>query len=188
MSLSNDHSEKNRPEIQRLFFALWPDDNLRKQIKKHSKTILRHGGGKAVALENVHVTLAFLGNVGADQQACVEQVADKIQCDAFELFLDRAGHFPRPRVLWVGCSETPDSLRQLVTDLSAGIRRCGLELDSRPYQAHLTLMRKVKKAPADMGFLSISWQVDRFVLVRSQTRPEGVRYEVIREWCLSSSK
>ena len=171
-------------QIQRLFFALWPDEELRQQIKHHSKVLLRHGGGRPVALGNIHITLAFLGNVDASQQACVEKVADRIQCPEFRLTLDQAGHWSRPRVLWIGAGEIPDTLLTLVADLCKGIRNCGLELDSRPYRAHLTLMRKVNRAPTELNIQPVDWQLNRFVLVKSTTLPEGVKYEVVKEWPL----
>ena len=182
-------SDKNNPpaseqKVQRLFLALWPDDELRKHIKRSGKSLLRHGGGRPVALENIHITLVFLGNVDEHQQACVEQVADGVQCPIFSLKLDKAGHWPRPRVLWLGCKETPEPLKQLVSDLYQGINHCGIQLDSRPYQAHLTLMRKVSKPPADLTIEPIDWSLDRFVLVKSTTHPEGVKYSVIKEWPL----
>lgn len=177
-----DGTEDNK--VERLFLALWPGDELRKQIKRNSKSLLHHGGGRPVALENIHITLAFLGNLNADQRKCVELVADGIQCPVFSLILDHAGHWSRPRVLWIGASETPDALSQLVADLYKGIHRCGIELDSRPYRAHLTLMRKVNKAPADLNFQSLEWRVGSFVLVKSTTYPEGVEYEVVRKWPL----
>lgn len=184
MSSGSDESSVGEKKVQRLFLALWPDDELRKHIKRNSKSLLRHGGGRPVALENIHITLVFLGNVDQQQQACIEQVADSVQCPIFELRLDKAGHWPRPRVLWLGCEETPGALKKLVADLYQGIRRCGLELDSRPYQAHLTLMRKVNKPPADLTVEPVAWPLDRFVLVKSTTHAEGVKYEVIREWPL----
>jgi 2'-5' RNA ligase len=184
MSSGIDKSPAGETKVQRLFLALWPDDVLRQRIKRNSKSLLRHGGGRPVTLGNIHITLIFLGNVDGQQQSCIEQVANSIQCPTFELKLDKAGHWSRPKVLWLGCEETPEALKQLVADLYRGIRCCGIELDSRPYQAHLTLMRKVIKPPADLTVEPVTWPLDRFVLVKSTTHPEGVKYEVIREWPL----
>lgn len=187
MSLSSNSDDNRKPKTQRLFLALWPDDELRQQIKRHSKALLRHAGGRPVALENIHITLAFLGSMDANQQACVELVANGISCSAFELKLDHAGHWPRPRVLWIGAREVPDALNHLVTKLYKGIRDCGVQLDSRPYRAHMTIMRKVNRPPADMDIQPLDWRVNKFVLVKSTTLPEGVKYEVIREWPLRTT-
>lgn len=175
----------NKPATERLFFALWPDDDLRHTIRRHCKALLRHGGGRPMAVENLHITLAFLGNTTLEQRACVERAADAIRVPPFELTIDHAAHWPRPRVLWIGPSEQPQPLLDLAAALHEGATACGLKLDARPYRAHLTLMRKVARPPAQMGIRPFVWPVDRFVLVRSKTLPEGVRYEVVREWRLA---
>jgi len=174
----------DRPKTQRLFFALWPDDDQRRLIRRHCKSLLRHGGGRPVATENLHVTLAFLGPVTADQRACVERAADAIRLPPFELNLDHAAHWPRPRVLWVGPSEQPPALLALAAALHQAATACGLKLDARPYQAHLTLMRKVARAPADLAIRPFRWPVRGFVLVESKTLAEGVRYTPLKSWPL----
>ena len=177
-----------KTSTERLFFALWPDDELRHTIRRHCKPLLRHAGGRPMATENLHITLAFLGNTTAERRACVERTADAIHLPPFELCIDHAAHWPRPRVLWIGPSEQPQALLDLAGALHAGATACGMKLDSRPYRAHLTLMRKVSRPPAQMAIRPFAWPVDRFVLVRSRTLPEGVRYEVVREWPLDGGE
>ena len=63
--------EGQPPRVERLFFALWPDDELRQTLKHHCKPLLRHSGGRPVALDNLHITLAFLGSVDSGQRQCV---------------------------------------------------------------------------------------------------------------------
>ena len=186
-------ASQDRP--QRLFFALWPGDSLRQQLVSRSKPLAQAVHGRSVPTENLHITLAFLGSVDAGQRVCVEDMAanvarntaEDVACSPFALTLDRFGYWSRPRVLWFGASETPEPLRLLADSLSAGARECGLSLDARPYSPHLTLMRKVSRAPEKRDIEPISWSVDRFVLVNSVTVPQGVRYEVVREWLLRES-
>ena len=179
-----DCASQDRP--QRLFFALWPDDALRQQLVHRSKPLVQTAHGRPVPVENLHITLAFLGDVDTGQHECVERMAtsvsENIACLPFELTLDHIGHWPRPRVLWFGSTETPEPLRLMADGLSAGARECGLLLDARPYSPHLTLMRKVTRAPEKQPVETLSWLVDRFVLVRSVPVPHGVCYEVLREW------
>jgi len=169
---------------ERLFFALWPDDTLRQQLTQCCDMLAAPGDGRLVAAENLHLTLAFLGRTDARQRACVEAVADAIQCPPFELQLNRSGYWPRPRVLWIAPAEMPEALTSLATVLHTGAEDCGLKLDSRPYRAHITLMRKLARPPQNTRCPPLSWAVDRFVLVRSSTLPQGVKYEVVREWVL----
>lgn len=184
-SPSPEQSSNPRPgEVERLFFALWPDDEVRQAIRRHAKDLLRHSGGRPVVLENLHITLAFLGSVDAAQRQCVERVAEAIALPAFALQLDQVGYWSRPRVLWLGAHETPDIPVALAKQLAQGCRDCGLSLDRRPFKAHLTLKRKVHQAPPAMEVRPVSWPVESFVLVRSRTLPEGVQYQVVREWRL----
>lgn len=176
--------ENQRPRVERLFFALWPDDAVRQTLKHHCKPVLRHSGGRAVAIENLHITLAFLGSVDAAQRQCVEQAAAAISLPRFTLTLDQLGYWSRPRVLWLGARETPEEAKQLASQLAKGARDCGLSLDRRPFVAHLTLKRKVREAPPPTELKPIEWAVDQFALVRSHTLPEGVQYEVVGRWPL----
>ncbi len=172
------------PPVERLFFALWPDDALRQRLVWYRDT-LGADGGRRVAAENLHLTLAFLGRTDMRQRACVEAMAGAIQCPAFELQLNRSGYWPRPRVLWIAPAEMPGALIRLAADLHAGAGDCGLKLDAGPYRAHVTLMRKLAQPPPrHANCPPLSWPLDRFVLVRSRRLPQGVKYEVLRAWGL----
>lgn len=179
--------DSHRVKTRRLFFALWPEESLRQQIKRHSKSLLRHGGGRPVSLGNLHITLAFLGNVDEGQQSCVEHIADNIRCPAFSMTLDHADHWSKPRVLWIGPSETPEVMVTLATELRDGAIGCGIQMDMRPYRAHMTLMRKVARAREDMTIRPFDWHANSFALVKSVTYQEGVKYEVVKEWLLSGN-
>ncbi len=176
---------KHDSPAERLFFALWPDDTLRQQLVQCRDTLAAHSDGRPLLAENLHLTLAFLGRTDARQRACVETMANAIQCAPFELQLNRSGYWPRPRVLWIAPAEMPEALTALAADLHAGAEGCGLKLDARPYRAHITLMRKLTLPPKDTDLQPLNWPVDRFVLVRSSTLPQGVKYEVVREWKLA---
>ncbi len=57
--------------------------------------------------------------------------------------------------------------------------------ERRPYRAHLTLARKVGKAPRSQAIEAIQWPVNEFCLVQSRTLPTGAEYAVLRTWPLS---
>ena len=177
-------ASENRP--QRLFFALWPDASLRQPLDSRSEPLVQATSGRPVPAENSHITLAFLGNVDANQQACVERMAGAISSPSFEFTLDRFGYWSRSKVTWLAPSEVPEPLVLLADALSTGSRKCGLTLDARPYRPHLTLMRKATGVPDKVSIEPLLWSADRFVLVRSVSVPQGVRYEVLREWPLDS--
>jgi len=177
---------EQEPQAQRLFFALWPSDALRRQLQRNCKSLLRHTGGRPVPAENLHITLAYLGSTSPRQRACVEAMADAIHCPRFSMWLTESGHWSRPRVLWIAPAEMPDPLVRLAAQLHDGAGKCGLRLDSRPYCAHVTLKRKLANIPRNLKFQPVRWDADRFVLVHSISQPAGVRYEVIAEWALGA--
>jgi 2'-5' RNA ligase len=172
---------KQQQPKQRLFFALWPDDEVRDACSRVLKQAQKKHDGKSVHLDNLHITLAFLGYVSDAQRACAESVADSISMTPFNLRFDQVGWFKRPKVLWLGANETPDALMQLVASLNQGLRGCDIMLDERPFAAHLTLMRKVREF-SEMEIEPIDWHVDRFCLVQSFTHREGVEYKVVKSW------
>jgi len=180
-------------KVQRLFFALWPDEAERQQLKQcqqlkcFSDSLQDHPGSRAVFPGNFHITLAFLGNVNSSQRACAEQIANSIQCSSFKLTIDTADYWHKPRILWVGPSEMPEALVTLATELRDGAIACGVQMDMRPYNAHVTLMRKIARLPEGLAIRPFPWVARHFVLIESTTRPEGVRYEVIKEWPLVGS-
>lgn len=169
------------PQSRRLFLALWPDDTQRQQLAEYYP-LLKGCGGRKVALENLHITLAFFGSVDADTQACLEQQLDAIDASPFTLEMDELGFWRRPQVVWLGASETPHELLSLVNELKKAMIDCDLEPESRSFQTHLTLMRKARRRPDDADPPRMNWPVDDFVLVASETLPEGARYEVLRRW------
>lgn len=168
---------------QRLFFALWPGGVQREQLEGY-RPLLRGCGGRPIRSENLHLTLAFLGNVDEATRKCLEQAADAIALPPFTLKLDRLGFWRRPQVIWLGQEPTPEPLLALSGELKRAMLACGLEPDPRPFRTHLTLQRRAHRPPRQREVPPLEWLVERFVLVASETRPEGVVYEVVREWRL----
>ena len=77
--------------------------------------------------------------------------------------------FRKPRVAWLGCSETPDALAALQQQLGARLQTCGYRPETRPYHPHVTMARKVESSdPNHADFAPLSWRVDNFALVEVQ--------------------
>lgn len=168
---------------ERLFLALWPNDNVRQAISQISQPITSGINSKIIPPENWHITLAFLGNIDMPTKQCMQQIAATMPDNRFSLFLDQLGYWPKPHILWLGASQTPDALLNLVTNITTDLPKCGYRPDTRPFQTHITLMRKVhvKMLPP---ITPIRWSVEDFCLVRSITDTKGARYQVIDRWLL----
>ncbi len=169
----------------RLFLALWPDDDVRERIAAVSAG-LPNKCGRPVPRENLHLTLAFLGSVAGDAAGDLQRRMAAVQAEPFNLVFDRCGWFRRARVIWLAPSEAPAALADLAQQLREAARDCGITVDDRPFQAHLTLARKAAAPPGHLEFEPIRWHVDRFCLIRSETRPEGAVYRILERRALSS--
>ncbi len=175
--------DKTEPDILRLFFALWPDDATRTALNHTGKWLHQHWDGRRMRADTLHLTLAFLGRTPVDQLDALTASVDAIEAKAFELTLDQPGHWQHNRVGWLGPSQPPSQLGELVSALNAAIQQSGITFDARPHVPHVTLLRNTAggELPACEP---IRWSVRDFVLVSSRTETGGLYYDVIRRWGL----
>ncbi len=169
---------------RRLFFALWPEDPVRVRLARAARSVASPCGGRPVPVSNFHMTLEFLGNVPGEAVDCLLACAAKFGGAGFRLRIDDAGSFARTGIVWLGSTTVPDPLTLLYEHLHAGVTRCGLTPENRPFRPHVTVLRRSRRGPAAAGFEPIDWDVDAFVLVESVRNAEGSRYEVIGRWPL----
>ena len=103
--------------------------------------------GNFSRIENLHLTLAFLGETERLHAIC--QIMEQISLPAFSLTLDQLGRFRRNGgdIYWVGIAANP-SLQQLQQSLSQKLRQAKFPLDEKPYRPHLTLGRQIILKPA----------------------------------------
>lgn len=175
----------NEPR-QRLFFALWPPAELALTLRRLARERFTDPGARILQADRLHLTLIYLGPTGAQQRACAERVADEIRADALSLSLCRLGFWSRPRVGWIAPQSSPPPLLSLVGQLQQGLGECGFQIDPRPWQAHLTLVRKLRRPPLpDSLDEPLLWPVDAFVLVESRTLPDGAEYRILQRWPLN---
>ena len=174
---------------QRLFFALWPDDGVRTRLNKVGIELLGKRI-KRVPAANLHLTLAFAGMVTAPVRQCLETAAADIHCPAFDLSIDFVGHWPKPRIFWIGPSHTPPALWLLAGGLRTVLEDCGSQAETRPYQPHITLARKISTTNfsqhGSAQALSVDWSIRRFCLVESVSDPRSVSYQVLASWMLGT--
>ena len=55
------------PDSLRLFFALWPDETTQGALYRTGKWMHKHWGGRLMRRDTLHLTLAFLGSMPAEQ-------------------------------------------------------------------------------------------------------------------------
>ena len=135
----------------RLFFALEPGGQTAIDIADWRDRQLP-AAGRPVPVANLHITLAFLGEISSHRLERLCNAVDQyLQCKSLpggELTLDQVGYWSKPRILWLGPSQWPESLNQLAAGLG---QLGGVEGGKRKrgaFQPHITLFRGCETAPA----------------------------------------
>jgi len=131
----------------RLFIAV----DLDKENKKNLSSLIYELGEiegkiKWVTLENIHLTLKFIGNT---QENAIEKIraiiSDTVKkYSLFKMGLSGLGCFPNikhPSVFWVGIKEGKGHLASLAKDLDEALSKIGLEKEKKDFSAHVTLAR-----------------------------------------------
>lgn len=169
----------------RVFFALWPNEALRESLNRAAHSLPVRPPARRVPDYNLHLTLHFIGNVYLQQLACLQQQARKVKTPGFDLCIDTQGCFSKAMVGWLGCSELPGRLRQLHQELGRRLRQCEFQPETRPYNPHLTVARKIRSLPDDADYDPLPWRVDNFVLIESKATDNGVKYRVLETYPLT---
>ncbi len=184
-----EQAKGGQAKTGRLFFAICPDEPVKTQLWKLSDHIQF---GRRTSIENIHLTLVFLGSVSKEQSFCLEQAAAKIQPPDFTLHIDRLGYWLRPKALWAGCIDVPDELRSLVKQLQENVGLCGpfqnMMQQEQAFVPHVTLARKVNAVQGKQycdqhqAINEIEWKVSHFSLMESVTYAEGPVYRELSRW------
>ena len=101
-------------------------------------------GVRWLSPDQIHLTLAFLGNVDAEKEEHLRAKLGAIQFGSFFLPLHGLGTFPAkgdPKILWIGVGLGHPHLFQLHKKVSDAALGAGLEPDLRPWHPHMTLAR-----------------------------------------------
>lgn len=138
---------------------------------------------RPVPIANLHVTLAFLGEVANNQMEELCELASGVSAMPFDLTLDELGYWPKPRILWLGASAPPAPLLDLVRDLAGIARRLRLPTDKRDFRAHVTIARNCQTPPPGSAIPPcITSSFASFTLFRASMTRSGMRYDPIENF------
>jgi RNA 2',3'-cyclic 3'-phosphodiesterase len=163
----------------RLFFALWPDDEVTRQLAEIGRQLLIEGRGRRVDPKHYHVTLAFVGEVPPARFAVLQQLGRSLRALRFTFNCDSIEFWPDSQVVVAAVSAAPSELLDLGRKLTDA-----LELPRQPLRAHVTLARKVTQAPVLQAMSPVVWRAANFSLIRSDTGGVESRYTVLDTWSL----
>jgi 2'-5' RNA ligase len=140
-------------------------------------------------VENLHLTLKFLGEIEESRVEVLSNAAGRAAADSrpFTLRLEAAGAFPRrgvPRVIWLGVADSSGGLARLQSRLEVECEREGFGREERPFHPHLTLARlrspqgarALAQLHQETGFEALEFPVTELVVMLSELGPGGSRY------------
>ena len=164
------------------------------RFQSELKSSLRGDQVRWTPLEQIHLTLRFLGNIAAgsvpDLEAALRRACAGVT--QFELAAEGFGQFPegtRPRILWVGVKGESDTLKTLVGRVVAETQAWG-EREDKPFHPHLTIGRVKATQPRELRQLSEElrrvkapcfgqWRVTQVDLMQSELSPSGAVHTCI---------
>jgi 2'-5' RNA ligase len=167
----------------RLFIAVNFSDEVKNQllkIQEHLKS--QSSRGNFTRPENLHLTLAFLGETPETQLERLYDILEDIQSSPFTIPFKRTGCFTHSKkeLWWIGATKDSPSLPLLKTiheQLLCRLLEEGFPADTRPFNAHITLGREIKHTkPIILNCPEIKVQADHISLMKSEHPKTGLTY------------
>jgi 2'-5' RNA ligase len=161
----------------RCFIAAWPDEVTRLALTSLSDDVRRRiEHRRATRVDDLHLTLAFVGDLADDVALDLAQAVAKLRFKPFAWQLDTLGFFEQARVVWVGAA---DEATKMLADLADRVRalldEMNVAYDRRPLAPHITLLRGVKRFGVE-AVAPILWRIDSIALYRSSPTRQASRY------------
>jgi 2'-5' RNA ligase len=149
---------------------------------------------KWVALENMHITLQFLGNIRENLVPLVCRAVFKAveRIPPFDVICHGVGAFPnaeRPRIIWMGMTAGRDELIQLQAAVEEALEGIGFRGEARRFEPHLTIGR-LRSSSVGLSTLAefvaahhdydgSAFDVSEVLVVSSELGKQGPRYEIL---------
>ncbi len=180
--------------MKRLFVGVPVSDEVRKRVKSIYENLKETGADlKFVSLENLHLTVKFLGDVEEGRIPSIIKILNALQQKKFTISLKNVGVFPsfdRIKVIWIGMEGKEFlPLMRGVNEKLDYIRK-----ENRQEEVpHLTVARvksgrnkeQLLRVLREVGATEFGQMIlDKVVLYESELKPNGPIYTVVEEFGL----
>jgi 2'-5' RNA ligase len=177
---------------RRLFIAVKPELNsiILENILSLQK-ILGKSAINWVSLENMHLTIRFLGETPAKQIDNIKNVICNSIADIipFDITFRNFGVFGKlkPKVIWIGIDEC-EQLKIIHSNITRNLLEYSLYPDQKVFSPHLTLARVKNLLEAKelndfitnhKGTILHKTKIQSVILFESILKPEGPEYKVV---------
>jgi RNA 2',3'-cyclic 3'-phosphodiesterase len=167
----------------KLFFALWPDEHVRRALWNTGGRLHDVWNGRRMKPDTLHMTLVFMGDTPDSRLEELRQLAGRVLGDTFQIRFKQAACWRHNKVGFLSPEDTPPALVQLVYGLEEGLEAAEFQFDQRTYKPHITLLRNTR-CTTQVVFEPIVWNPEEFVLVASNQSDHGPTYQLLGRWKL----
>jgi 2'-5' RNA ligase len=166
---------------KRIFFALWPDDRQRDQMRNVISPIVQTIEGTAVYRGQWHVTLAFIGDYPEHLIPELQEAAAAVPFEPFRSRFDKAEYWPRAKVAVIAPTSISPELERLVAALNNVMTDAGLEVPTRVYRPHITISQRARSFETQRLAQPALIEWTGFELVQSVFAPGGSTYHPVKQ-------
>lgn len=188
--------ETNKEDLIRAFICVTISDDAIKEVARVQEVLAnKMFTGKMTELENLHLTLKFLGEISKEQVEKIKEKLKEVKFKPFEAKLGLAGTFGRrgnPRIVWVKVNG--DELWKLQKQVDDAVK--DFFKPEQEFMSHMTVARvKFVKNRGDfidyvknIKVKEVKFKVGSFKLMSSDLRSSGPVYTVLEEYKSQSEK
>jgi len=195
-------------ETLRAFIAVPLSKAVTQELDELQRKLMRACPARTVRwvpAEKIHLTMHFFGDILPERIDPIKEALTVVarNVPSFSFTASQLGAFPntdRPRVVWVGISDTASRLALLHEAVNESLERLGFQRETRRFSPHLTLGRIRRRAGQEdvrsvgktlstikVGTLGIV-PVETLILFRSVLRPSGAEYMPLATFKLGKAK
>ena len=187
-------------QLIRCFIAVDLPDDIRASIRAYLSELKRLASAvRWVRVENIHLTLKFLGEIESEKVKIIEDrlYDSESTFSPFKLSITGSGCFPgrkSPRVFWLGFEQGIENpLFTIHQWIEQQLLPLGFTKEKRRFSPHLTLGRvKYQENFSDLyafldqqPFKKTMFSVNKLSFMQSMLKPTGAEYSVIHEYFFS---
>lgn len=148
----------------RLFVAIQFSPAVRSSLLEAIAALRQQGDGNFTRPENLHLTLAFIGET---EDLAGAKAALDTSCTGGPVFLavGGLGHFGD---LWWTGIQADSRLESLARAVQQALRARGFSIEKRPWKPHVTLVRQWRGPHPRLTVREISMKAERVSLMKSE--------------------
>lgn len=175
----------------RIFIAIDLPEHVKSRIFHKFENLQNKNlfNGKFVEKENLHLTLKFFGEITNEKLKEIKNKLKEIKFEKFYCKIGKTGFFENKKhikIIWVELiSEKLQELQKIINKKIPEILS-----DYKKFNSHITLARvksisrnkDLIKEVEKIHFKNLSFDINEFILMKSELMPLGPKYKVIEKF------